>query len=42
VSLFAKNLFDTKKIIQSPSDNYVAEGYTPTPRIIGVEANTHF
>lgn len=42
LSLFVKNLFDTNKIIQSPEDNFVPEGYTPTPRIIGVEANAHF
>ena len=42
IALFVKNLFDTKKIIQSPSDNFVAEGYTPTPRTIGIEANAHF
>jgi outer membrane receptor protein involved in Fe transport len=42
VSLFAKNLFDTEKVIQRPSDNYAPEGYTPTPRIIGIEANSRF
>lgn len=42
VSVFTKNLLDEKKIIQRPADNFVAEGYTPTPRIIGVEANAHF
>ncbi|MDB5395837.1 MAG: tonB dependent receptor family protein [Rhodospirillales bacterium] len=42
ISLFAKNLFDTKKIIQSPADNFVAEGYTPTPRIVGAQADVHF
>jgi hypothetical protein len=40
--LFAKNLLDEKKIIQSPADNFVAEGYTPVPRIIGVAADFHF
>jgi hypothetical protein len=31
-----------KKIIQSPADNFVAEGYTPVPRIIGVAGDFHF
>lgn len=42
ISLFVKNLLNENKIIQRPSDNYVAEGYTPTPRIIGLAANAHF
>ena len=42
MSLFVKNLFDDKKIIQRPSDNYAPEGYTPTPRIIGLAANRSF
>lgn len=42
VSLFVKNLFDAKKVIQRPSDNYAPEGYTPTPRIIGLAANGRF
>ncbi len=42
VALFAKNLFDTNKIIQRPSDNYAPEGYTPTPRTVGIEANARF
>jgi iron complex outermembrane receptor protein len=42
VSLFAKNIFDAKKIIQRPSDNYAPEGYTPTPRTIGLAANARF
>jgi iron complex outermembrane receptor protein len=42
VSVFAKNLLDEKKIIQSPADNFVAEGYTPVPRIIGVAADFRF
>lgn len=41
-SLFAKNLFNQKKIIQRPADNFVAEGYTPVPQIIGVSADVHF
>lgn len=41
-SLFVKNLTDTKKIIQRPADNFVAEGYTPVPRIIGVTAQAKF
>jgi len=42
VSLFAKNLLDEKKIIQSPADNFVAEGYTPVPRIIGIAGDLRF
>ncbi|HVJ52571.1 MAG TPA: TonB-dependent receptor [Aliidongia sp.] len=42
VSIFAKNLLDADKIIQRPADNFVAEGYTPTPRIIGVAVNATF
>jgi iron complex outermembrane receptor protein len=41
-SLYAKNLLDERKIIQSPADNFVAEGYTPVPRIIGVTGNVRF
>jgi outer membrane receptor protein involved in Fe transport len=42
VSLYTKNLLNEQKIIQSPADNYVAEGYTPVPRIIGVSGNVRF
>ncbi len=42
VSLYAKNLLNEKKIIQSPADNFVAQGYTPVPRIIGVTGNVRF
>ena len=42
VALFAKNLFDTKTVIQRPSDNYAPEGYTPRPRTVGLEANARF
>jgi iron complex outermembrane receptor protein len=42
VSLYGKNLLDENKIIQRPSDNYVAEGYTPTPRIVGLNMTTSF
>ena len=41
-SLYAKNILDDRKVIQSPADNYVAEGYTPVPRIIGVTGNVRF
>jgi hypothetical protein len=40
--LFAKNLLDEKKIIQSPADNFVAEGYTPVPRVIGIAGDLRF
>ena len=42
VSLFAKNLTDTRKIIQRPADNYVALGYTPVPFTAGVTAGMKF
>ena len=35
-------VLDERKIIQSPADNFVAEGYTPVPRIIGVTGNVRF
>jgi iron complex outermembrane receptor protein len=41
-SIFAKNLLDKNKIIQSPADNYVAEGYTPVPQIFGISADVKF
>lgn len=41
-SVYAKNILDDRKIIQSPADNYVAEGYTPVPRVIGVTGNVRF
>jgi outer membrane receptor protein involved in Fe transport len=41
-SLYAKNILDDRKIIQSPADNFVAEGYTPVPRIIGVTGHVRF
>ncbi|MEA3149484.1 MAG: iron complex outerrane recepter protein, partial [Gammaproteobacteria bacterium] len=42
ISVFAKNLLNENKIIQSPADNFVAEGYTPVPRIIGVAGDYRF
>jgi outer membrane receptor protein involved in Fe transport len=42
LSIYAKNILDDRKIIQSPADNYVAEGYTPVPRILGVTGNVRF
>jgi iron complex outermembrane recepter protein len=42
VSLFVKNLLNARKVIQSPADNFVALGYTPVPRIIGVAADVRF
>ncbi len=42
VSLFVKNLLDANKIIQRPADNFVQEGYTPVPRIIGVAVSAKF
>jgi iron complex outermembrane receptor protein len=41
-SVYAKNILDDRKIIQSPADNFVAEGYTPVPRVIGVTGNVRF
>jgi hypothetical protein len=41
-ALYAKNILYDRKVIQSPADNYVAEGYTPVPRIIGVTGNVRF
>lgn len=41
-SVYAKNILDDRKVIQSPADNYVAEGYTPVPRIIGVTGDVRF
>ncbi len=41
-SLFTKNLFDERKVIQKPADNFVAEGYTPVPQIFGVSAQVKF
>jgi iron complex outermembrane recepter protein len=41
-SIYAKNILDDRKVIQSPADNYVAEGYTPVPRILGVTGNVRF
>jgi iron complex outermembrane receptor protein len=41
-SVYAKNILDDRKIIQSPADNFVAEGYTPVPRIIGVTGHVRF
>ena len=41
-SIFTKNLFDEKKIIQKPADNFVAEGYTPVPQIFGLSAEVKF
>ena len=41
-SVYAKNILDDRKVIQSPADNYVAEGYTPVPRVIGVTGNVRF
>jgi iron complex outermembrane recepter protein len=36
VSLFAKNLFDNKTILQSPSINSVTMGYTLRPMTVGI------
>ena len=41
-SVFTKNLFNERKVIQRPADNFVAEGYTPTPQIFGVSAEVKF
>jgi iron complex outermembrane recepter protein len=41
-SIFTKNLFDEKKVIQKPADNFVAEGYTPVPQIFGLSAEVKF
>jgi iron complex outermembrane receptor protein len=38
VALYAKNLFDLKKIIQYPSVNTVQEGYTVRPLTVGITA----
>jgi len=36
VSLYVKNLFDNRKIIQQPEINTVVEGYTVHPRVFGL------
>jgi outer membrane receptor protein involved in Fe transport len=36
ITLYAKNLFDNRTIIQSPEINTVVEGYTVHPRTIGL------
>jgi len=42
VSLYAKNLNNDQKIIQSPQINTVVEGYTVRPRTIGLSARFWF
>jgi outer membrane receptor protein involved in Fe transport len=41
-SLYAKNLFDDRTILQSPQINSVVEGYTLRPQTIGVSAQAKF
>ncbi len=42
VSLYAKNLNNDQKIIQTPEVNTVVEGYTVRPRTIGVTGRYFF
>ena len=42
LSLYAKNLFDDRTIIQSPEINTVYEGYTVHPRVFGVSVKAFF
>jgi outer membrane receptor protein involved in Fe transport len=42
VGLYAKNLLDSKKVIQFPSVNTVQEGYTVRPLTIGVTGSMQF
>jgi outer membrane receptor protein involved in Fe transport len=42
LAVYAKNLLDENRIIQSPSDNFVSQGYTPVPRMIGITGNVRF
>jgi iron complex outermembrane recepter protein len=41
ISLFAKNLFNDQKIIQTPNHAAVPLGYVPTPRTVGVTISGH-
>jgi len=42
VGLYAKNLFDKKKIIQYPLVNTVQEGYTARPLTVGITGSYQF
>jgi iron complex outermembrane receptor protein len=42
VSLFAKNLFDNRTILQSPQINSVIQGYTMRPQTLGVSFQAKF
>ena len=42
LSIYVKNLFDNRTIIQSPQINTVVEGYTVHPRTIGVATRVRF
>jgi hypothetical protein len=42
VSLFAKNLFDNRTILQSPQINSVIQGYTLRPQTLGVSFQAKF
>jgi outer membrane receptor protein involved in Fe transport len=42
VSLFAKNLFDNKTILQAPTINSVTMGYTLRPLTVGVSLQAKF
>jgi hypothetical protein len=37
-----QDILDDRKVIQNPADNYVAEGCTLVPRVIGVTGNVRF
>jgi outer membrane receptor protein involved in Fe transport len=41
-SVFCKNALDNKKIIQEPEINTVFEGYTVTPRVVGLMLSGEF
>jgi iron complex outermembrane recepter protein len=42
VAVYAKNLFDSKTILQSPQINSVIEAYTLRPRTVGLTAQVKF
>jgi len=42
LSLFAKNLFDNKTILQAPTINSVTMGYTLRPLTVGVSLQAKF
>ena len=42
VSLFAKNLFDNRTVLQSPQINSVIQGYTMRPQTLGVSFQAKF